>query len=243
MTKHNLKWPFLLAPALALSLGAASRNGEEIELDVAKVFIEFNSTDMDFGIQFFWDGEDWKRMQVEGPDGQAVLKINARRNLGAHGLTEGFFESAEPPTAKLSMAEFFERFPEGEYEFEGTTLEGDNLVGEADFTHTLPAPPANLFPPDGAVVNALNPLVASFNAVTQDLTGNPLVPELYEVIVETENNEAIKLSVALEGDVANPSVTVPAEFLKPGTGYKLEVIVQEEGGNRTIAETSWTTAP
>ena len=93
------------------------------------------------------------------------------------------------------------------------------------------------------MVNALNPLVASFNAVTQDLNGNPLVPELYEVILETENNEAIKIRVALEGDVANPSVTVPPQFLKPGTEYKLEVIVQAEGGNRTIAETSWTTAP
>ena len=33
------------------------------------------------------------------------------------------------------------------------------------------------------------------------------------------------------------SVFVPAAFLEPDTEYKLEVIAQEESGNRTIAET------
>ena len=32
------------------------------------------------------------------------------------------------------------------------------------------------------------------------------------------------------------SVSVPAEFLEPDTDYKLEVIAQEESGNRTITE-------
>ena len=36
--------------------------------------------------------------------------------------------------------------------------------------------------------------------------------------------------------VPNPSVFVPPEFLENDTEYKLEVIVQEESGNRTIAE-------
>ncbi len=245
MTRPMPKWPVLLAPAVALSLAATPRIGEEIELEEAKVFIEFNSTDMDFGIQFFWDGEAWKTMKVEGPDEHTVLKVSAKRNLRQQGLTEGFFESAEPPASVLSMAQFFDRFPEGTYEFEGETLEGNDLVGETEFTHTLPAPPANLFPPADAVVNALNPLVASFDAVTQDLAGNPLVPELYEVIVEADHPTLgeIAFTVVLEGGVANPSATVPPEFLHPGMEYKLEVIAQVEGGNRTISEVSWTTAP
>jgi hypothetical protein len=245
MVKNARKWFLLLAPVLALSLGAAPREGEEVELDDAEVFIEFNSTDGDFGIQFFWDGEAWKKMEVEGPDGQTVLKVAARKNVREQGLAEGFFESNEPPLDVLSMEEFLERFPEGEYEFEGETLEGDDLVGEAEFTHTLPAPPANLFPGEGAMVNAMAPLVASFDAVTQDLEGNPLTPERYEVVVETEHETLgeIQFSIILEGDLANPSVTVPPEFLHPDTEYKLEVIAQEESGNRTIAETSWTTLP
>jgi hypothetical protein len=47
--------------------------------------------------------------------------------------------------------------------------------------------------------------------------------------------------MTLRGDTANPSVTLPPEFLDPGTDYKFEVIVQEESGNRTISETEFST--
>ena len=242
MTKHTRMLPVLLVPALALIVGAAPWGSDddddevEIELDEAEVFIEFNSTDEDFGIQFFWDGEAWKNMKIEGPDGRTVLKINVRGNVRAQGLTEGFFESAEPSVDELSMEEFLDRFPEGEYEFEGDALEGGELVGETEFTHILPAPAENLSPPDGAFVDSLSPVVASFDAVTEDLDGNALVPELYEVVVETDNHILRVFSIILEGDVANPSVTIPPEHLDPGTEYKLEVVVQEESGNRTISE-------
>jgi hypothetical protein len=41
----------------------------------------------------------------------------------------------------------------------------------------------------------------------------------------------------------NPSVTISPEFLHPGMEYKLEVIVQEESGNKTISETEFSTFP
>lgn len=232
--------PVVLVPALLLTLSAAPwrDEGEEIELDEAKVFIEFNSTDEDFGVQLFWDGDAWKRMKVEGPDGRTVLKVEASRSLGLQGLTEGFFESDEPNLEELPLEQFFARFPEGEYEFEGKTLDGDELEGEAEFTHTLAAAPENLFPADGDVV-AL-PLIVSFNAVTEDMNGHPLTPASYEVVIENEDETRI-LSVILDGDLANPAVTIPPEFIKPNAAYKLEVIVDEEGGNRTISETEFTT--
>ncbi|MEW6074220.1 MAG: hypothetical protein AB1726_16700 [Planctomycetota bacterium] len=242
MKMHSFAPAIVLAPILALTLAAAARDGdEEIELDEAEVFIEFNSTDGDFGIQFFWDGEAWKKMKVEGPEERTVLNVRAYRNVAAQGLTEGFFESDEPSLDELSMEEFLERFPEGVYEFEGRTLEGDELEGETEFTHTLPAPPANLYPADGAAVDSTLPLVVSFDAVTEDLDGNPLQPELYELVVENENDILRVFSLVLEGDVASPSATVPPEFLKAGLEYKFEVIVQEESGNRTISETEFTT--
>lgn len=236
-------YPILILPALALTLGASAWNGapDELELDEAEVFIEFNSTDGDFGIQYFWDGEPWDRMNVEDPDGRSALKVRISSSLRAQGLTEGFFESAEPSADELSMAEFLARFPAGEYEFEGRTLEGDELEGETEFTHVLPAPPENLSPADGDLVDAGAPLVASFDAVTADLYGAPLTPELYEVVVETEGDILRVLSIVVAGDDPAPSFTVPPEYLDPDTEYKLEVIVQEESGNRTIAETEFTT--
>ena len=232
---------FSLVLALFLLPAAALPGGQEIELDEVEVFIEFNSTDGDFGIQFFWDGEPWDRMKVEDPEGDVVLKVKIDESLREQGLTEGFFESAEPSKKVLSMDEFLERFPEGTYEFEGRTLENDELEGEAAFTHVLPAPPANLYPGDGDVVDARARLILSFDAVTRDLNGNPLEPELYEVVLETENGILRVLSMTLEGDTLRPEVTVPPQFLDPGTEYKLEVIVQEESGNRTISETEFTT--
>ena len=244
MTSNKRILPFFMAPALAITAGVAvghCDDDDELQLDEAEVFIEFNSTDEDFGIQFFWDGEPWKKMKVEGPDGRTVLKVRASRNLAQHGLTEGFFESAEPSADDLSMEEFFERFPEGEYEFEGRTLDHEEIEGETDFTHVLPAPPENLSPADDDMVDSTMPLIVSFDAVTQDLDGNPLDPELYEVILETENDILRVFSMILDGDVPNPSVTIPPEFMDPGTEYKFEVIVQEESGNRTISETEFTT--
>ena len=231
-----------LMVSLAAAAAAAPRGGDEIELDAAEVFIEFNSTDGDFGIQFFWDGEPWDRMQLEGPDEEIKLRIRVKDNLADQGLTEGFFESAEPGLDELSMEEFLERFPEGEYEFEGESLEGEELEGETELTHTIPAPPANLFPRDGLAVSAASPLVVSFAAVTTDLHGAPLTPELYEVVVETEDDDIERIfSIILRGDIASPSVTIPPEFLQPDGDYKFEVIVQEESGNRTISETEFST--
>jgi hypothetical protein len=139
------------------------------------------------------------------------------------------------------MEEFLERFPEGEYEFEGKTLEGEELEGETEFTHVIPSAPTNLFPAEGGVVNAAAPLIVSCDAVTEDLEGNPLEPEIYELVVENTDDETFVFTIVLPGDVANPSATVPPEFLEPGGNYKLEVIVQEESHNRSITETSFST--
>jgi hypothetical protein len=61
--------------------------------------------------------------------------------LRRQGLTELFFESAEPTFDELSPERFFRRFREGEYEIEGRTLEGDELESTAELTHVMPAPP------------------------------------------------------------------------------------------------------
>jgi hypothetical protein len=39
------------------------------------------------------------------------------------------------------------------------------------------------------------------------------------------------------------AVTVPAEFLEPGTGYKFEVLAVAKNRNQTITESTFSTAP
>ncbi|MDR4506985.1 MAG: fibronectin type III domain-containing protein [Candidatus Brocadiaceae bacterium] len=230
--------PLLLAAMISIvfSLGpTASANGKAIELDEAEVFIEWNSTDTDYGIQFFWDSGGFTSMKIKNESGKPVLDVKTKKNVKEQGLTEGFFESVEPPASELSMEEFLERFPEGEYTFRGKSIEGNKLVGEANLTHTLPAPPENLSPEEGDVVSNLG-FTASFDPVLFDTDGNPIDIEFYEVVVEKEEDDPILQVFSVILRPTQTSVFVPAEFLEPGTEYKMEVIAQEESGNRTIAE-------
>ena len=116
MIKHSRIVPVVLGAGLvagiALTLSDASARGKQIELDEAAVFIEWNSTDTDFGIQVFWDGEPWKKMTVKNERGKPVMGVKVKKNLKAQGMTEGFFESAEPPASELDMDQFFARHPE-----------------------------------------------------------------------------------------------------------------------------------
>jgi len=238
MKRHMLLLPVFLVAVVALvfTMRGTASAWETIELDEAEVFIEWNSTDDDYGIQFFWDGEPWRKMRVRNTRGKKVLDVRTRKNLREQGLTEGFFESAEPDTSEVTMEEFLERFPEGEYTFRGTSNERDRLVGEAEFTHTLPAPPENLSPAAGDVMSNAG-FTVSFNAVTEDTDGSPIDIEYYEVVVEKEDDEPILQTFKVILPPGQTSVFVPGEFLEANTEYKLEVIAVEESGNKTITET------
>src|SRR5688572_20303636 len=204
MNHHELRLSAVLAPSLLAvaplsALGLVLTSSKQVvEIDEARIFTEYNATDQDIGLHLFWDADAWDRMQVTGPEGDTILKVRARRGLADQGLTEGFFESDEPNLSELSLEEFLERFPSGDYEFEGVTLDGEPLEGEAEFSHVLPAAPTNLFPTHGSTVG-MGSLVLSFDAVTQDLQGNPLSPELYEVVLEHEGDILKVFSVVLDG--------------------------------------------
>jgi hypothetical protein len=226
-----------LLAAAAVGFGATGAAAAEVvELDDIAVYIEWNSTDTDYGIQFFWDSGGFTKMRVSNEDGKTVLDVKTKKNVKDQGLTEGFFESVEPPSSELSREQFFERFPEGEYSFKGKGIEGEKLVGETEFTHTLPAPPANLFPEGGSTPSHLG-FDAGFDPVTQDTDGNALDVELYVLVLEKIDDEPILQVLEVILPPTQTSIAVPPEFLEPNTEYKLEIIAQEESGNRTIAET------
>ncbi len=174
-------------------------------------------------------------MTVSDPNGRKVLRVGISGSLRAQGLTEGFFESVEPPAEELSMEQFFARFPEGEYGFSGRSLENARLVGDAEFTHTLPAPPTGLSPEEDDVVSHQG-FTARFDPVTVDIDGDPIDIELYVVVIEKEDDEPILQVFEAILPPSQTEVFVPGEFLEPDTEYKLEVIAQEESGNRSITE-------
>ena len=151
-----------LAVTIALSLGgsmpdaqaiAAAGGENELQFADARMIIEFNSTDQDVGIQVFLDGDEWRLLRVFDPSDRKILEITATRALRLQGLTELFFESSEPSLDELSLDQFFARFPEGTYDFEGVTIDGEPIEGEAIFTHAIPDGPVIASPPEDSVQN------------------------------------------------------------------------------------------
>jgi hypothetical protein len=113
---------------------------EEIPFDEAEIFFELNNSDGDLGIHALIDGEGWKRLSIENPRERKMLGVWVMGRLRRQGLTEIFFESAEPTFDELDPGRFFRRFPEGEYEIEGNTLDWQELESVAELTHVMPAP-------------------------------------------------------------------------------------------------------
>ncbi len=209
------------------------------ELDEARILIEINSTDGDAGIQIFLDGQGWNRMTVIDPGGTQHLELAAQSGIGAQGLTEFFFESAEPSFDEQPLAELLARFPEGEYTFVGETVDGDEITGSAELTHDLPAGPVTS-PADGAVVDAGGPVQITWEEVTAGFDGSGAVDVVaYEVIVAQEEPVLRELSIDMPATAR--SVTIPPEFLEPDATYKYEVLAVEASGNQTITEVEFET--
>jgi hypothetical protein len=229
----------------AAPLSLADDDDDEIPFAVANIFFELNHTDGDLGIHALIDGEPWKELGIEGPYEREMLSIRVKSRLRRQGLTEIFFESAEPSFDELRPRRFFRRFPEGEYEVEGETLEGDELESVAMVTHLMPAPPeptVNGIPAaedcDAALPVVSDPVIIEWAPVTQShpeigRTGEPIEVVNYEIVVEIDETP-FRSSTILPPDVM--SFRVPSEILTLSDEVKFEVLVREASGNQTAVE-------
>ena len=215
--------------AVASSDRGAERAAKPVRLAEATMIVEVNATDGDAGLQVFLDGEPWRSMRVFAPDGRRIVAVNTRSRLRNYGLTELFSESSEPPFDRFPLRRFKRLFPEGRYRFAGRTIEGRRLVGSARLSHDIPDGPEITSPAEGTSVPRDN-LVASWKPVPEgggiDITG-------YRAIVEREDPLRV-FSADLPASAT--SVTVPREYLQPGTDYKIEVQAIEASGNQTLTE-------
>jgi hypothetical protein len=248
--------------AVGLGLIAAVPATVAEEFDEAKIFFELNDTDGDLGIHGKVDGDGWKRLVIEDSKGRKLANFRAMRTLTQQGLTEIFFESEEPTFDELAPADFFARFPEGTWEVEGLSLEGEELSSEVEVTHVMPAPPetsvngedeaeqCDAGEPGYDAPTVTAPVTISWDEVTmshpdEEGGGAGVQPPVevtivnYEVVVEAalevdgEEFEAI-YSVLLPPDVTEMSV--PEEFLALSDVFKYEVLAREESDNQTATE-------
>jgi hypothetical protein len=110
------------------------------------------------------------------------------------------------------------------------------LKGKARLTHALPAAPVLVLPVDGDDEVDPDNTVIEWELVA-DPPGSMIVR--YDVVVEREEG-SLRVFTAQVGP-STDSVTVPPEFMDPGTAYKFEVLAVEKSGNQTIAEREFET--
>ena len=177
------------------------------KLDAAEIFIEINATDGDAGIQIFLDGEGWDRMRVFNPDGRKILDFKGKGSIGVQGITELFFESAEPSFEEQPLEDFLDLFPEGRYRFEGRTTDGLELKGKARLTHALPDAPVLVSPVDGDDAVDPNNTVLEWVPVP-DPPGSEIV--LYQVILGGEEPSLLDYQVEVGPDTMSMSVVLPS---------------------------------
>ncbi len=230
MVRHMRMLTGFLLAMVALIAGAAGPAARAAEFKEARIFWEYNSTPNDLGVHVRLDAEDWKTLKIVHPNGNTIFEVATKGAYATFGLTEMFFEGAEPSLEDVPLKDLLALFPEGKYKFIGTTVEGTPLESTATLSHAVPAGPKV-----SAVVED-DEVVIRWTAVTAPPKGFPNKPIQivgYQVLVDS-------FQVTLPATAR--SIELPEEFVKslePGP-QPFEVLAIDKSGNQTITEGSFT---
>jgi len=232
--------------ALVLTLGADAAGAPPARFSEAELFFELNDTDGDLGIHASIDGGPYVVLEIEDPDGRTILRVTAQGRLARQGLTQLFLESAEPSFDELAPEEFFRRFPEGVYDIEAETLEGQEFKSKVKLSHVLAAPPSNIRVAGIPAAENCDPVALPSVPVGAPVTidwdpvkkSHPTIGKSgavnivrYQFFVEQGD---LKLGVDLP-----PTVTefqVPPAIIALGGTFKFEIIARTATRNNTAVE-------
>lgn len=226
MKRHIRLLQVFLLGVTALGLRAT---GRAAEFSIARIFIEYNSTPNDLGFHVSLDGEDWNTLKIVNPRGDTIFEVEGRAAFRDLGMTELFFEGAEPALADFPLDDLLALFPEGPYTFIGKTVDGVELRSTATLSHAVPAGP-----PVSARVDDDN-VTIRWRRVTGPPEGFPNRPIQivgYQVLVGT-------FQVTLPA--SSTRVTLPREFVRSleRGEHVFEVLAIDASGNQTITEGSF----
>lgn len=215
----------LFVSSSLFSIDAIANNSICEPFTDVSIVLEQNATDGDSEVVIFTKGQDigMDHFVVRAPDGNKVAKFKGDKD--GVGIREFLLESAEPPDLNKVLGSF----PEGEYLFDGRTVEGGCLQGSAYLSHAIAPETQILTPGEDELLNRSSVLVSwlpVYNAV------------VYVVELKNENTEH-----ALLVEVAAPSTSfdAPASWLVPDTEYQVAVTVVTGTGNKTSVESAFFT--
>jgi hypothetical protein len=215
----------VLLPAVLALLIPTAGYGQGFE--EARIYIEYNETANDLGFHVSLDGEDWTDLKIFDPTGKKIFDVSAGGGYKNLGLTELFFEGAEPNLSEFPLEELLELFPEGEYRFIGKTVDNEHLESTAVLSHAVP---------DGPVVSSQAAPGGTIRITWQPVTGPAEI--LPGGSIDITGYQVIVGSFQVTVPASATGVTVPAEYyqsLPPGS-HAFEVLAIDASGNQTITE-------
>src|SRR4030095_7884894 len=108
--KHSRTSSFVVAVVAAfLCAGSRESPAEEIPFKIAKIYWEYNASANDLGVHVSLDAEDWRSLRIFKPDGRSIFAVEGRGPYRELGMTELFFEGAEPSLDDFPLAELLAR--------------------------------------------------------------------------------------------------------------------------------------
>jgi len=248
---YALTAALMTAPTVGLAWHWDDDDDDEEPFDEAFLFFELNDTDGDLGIHGKIDGDEWKYLEIEDPRDRKMMRVLVQGRLKKQGLTELFFESAEPCFPEtcedgeegLAPEAFFKRFPEGEYDIEGYTLDGEERESEVILSQIIPAAPGSVEVNgdevgDECVEDVARPVVLSWDAAEESHPElgreGPVQIRYYEVVVEIDESDFKSTSMiprVVDGS-GRASWTIPDDFfvltagIAPENEYKFEILAR-----------------
>jgi hypothetical protein len=216
----------------------------QVALEISRIYIEYNSSANDLGFHVSLDGEDWKKLKIVNPNHKMIFSVQGKHAYKELGMTELFFEGAEPSLFEFPLADLLALFPEGEYNFKGTTVDGEKITGVGTLSHAVPAGPDVSDSDD--TVGTGNVLVIRWDPVTTVATdpAGGTFPDLpinvvaYQVLI----NEDFEVTVPALVPPSPQTLTIPPEYVAglPSGTINFEVLAIDQSGNQTITEGTFT---
>jgi hypothetical protein len=162
--------------------------------------------------------EALSRIEIRTPRGDPILRLRAED--GRRIALQGFVLE----TAESELGELFANYPEGIYDIRAGTVDGQDLLGSAELSHELLAPPVVLYPYEGALDVPHDDLVVNW---IRD-------PEArgYRVILEQGESDGLSVLLGPEAD----SFRVPDGVLRPHMRTLVEVGAIGPNRNCTLVE-------
>jgi hypothetical protein len=222
-----MRWTTVGLSALC-ALGLAIP-GNAAKLEIARIYIEYNSSANDLGFHVALDGEDWKSLKIVNPVGATIFEVTGKGPYAQLGLTELFFEGAEPTLDEVPLDQLLAKFPVGRYRFLGTTVANKSIDGSALLSHAVPAGPVVSTEVSGGHATI------RWEPVTGTPPGFPTARinvVKYEILVDPFVDIFVPGTAT---ELTLPDVVVDA--LGAGS-HPIEVLAIDASGNQTITEST-----